>query len=635
MYGRAESLLAAGELKEARSLLEQHLRSRRRDAKALTLLGRVYLDWPVVGRWRALELLRDAAAAAPRDPDPWYWRIHVGKFLGSADGEALMRSGIRGVLMRDPEYRDVWTFWDEVYHNPRHLRQVARLLERHTGNPRAGLRRALLLTEAGDYEAAEHELVSLVTAGHMNGTVFAVRAQAALEAGHVEQGLRHYETALTRADTDSLDILWRQVAPIAWPYEDSLYASISPAEREAFFRAFWARREPDLFTEANDRIVEHFARLQHARAHYRLLHPQSRFHYSVERRALMGSERQRVFEALLQLEGVSGILPGRSRFDAEIHAAGLGVDTRDVPEPDSLTRYRRYGFDGRGLIYLRFGEPARRLVNLAADVEAWDYDMAGARGRLVFARASAGSGGDMIFYPTGRAELHNTLVMLERDDTSLKADLEIRAWAAFFRGQEPGEELVYVGLNADTSAAAAWDTGWDEVERVEGAAPHVLHLAPGLYQLGLDTRRGERRGRMRGEIAVPNHWRGRLSLSSLLIGVTADTAFNRDDVARNMPGDRRFPAGSPLAVYAEIYGLSVDRVRMSHFTVQYVFEPVDGRQLFSLSFERTVEGADVVFERVTLQPERLPPGRNRLRLTVQDAVRRRIVQSTVVPFELY
>ncbi|MDH3456925.1 MAG: hypothetical protein OER90_08790 [Gemmatimonadota bacterium] len=635
MYGRAEALLVAGQLKEARSLLEQHLRGRRDDARALTLLGRVYLEWPVVGRWRALGLLRDAAAAAPQDPDPWYWRIHVGKFLGSADGEALMRSGIRGVLLRDPEYRDVWAFWDEVYHNPRHLLQIARLLERHAGHPKARLRRALLLTEAGEYEAAESQLASLVTAGHVNGTVFAVRAQAALEAGHIEQGLRHYEAALAQAASDSLGILWRQVAAIAWPYEDSLYAASRPAEREAFFRAFWARREPDLFTQANDRIIEHFARLRHAGARYRLLHPQSRFHYSVERRALMGSERQRVFEALLDLEAVSGILPGRSRFDAEIQAAGLGVDVRDIPEPDSLTRYRRYGFDGRGLIYLRFGEPARRLVDLAADVEAWDYDVAGARGRIVFARASAGSGGDMIFYPTGKAELHNTLVMLERDDTSLRADLDVQAWAAFFRGPEPGAELVYVGVNADTSAAAAWDTGWTEVQRVEGAAPHVLQLGPGPYQLGLDTRRGERRGRLRGEIAVPNHWRGRLTLSSLLIGVTADTAFDRDEVARNMPGDRRFPAGSPLAVYAEIYGLSVDRVRMSHFTVQYAFEPVDGRQLFSLSFERSVAGADVVRERVTVQPDRLPPGRYRLRLTVQDAVRRRIVQSTVVPFELY
>ncbi len=634
LYDRAEALLVQGQLKEARSILEHHLRVRPDDSRALTLLGRVYLDWPVVGRWRSLQLLRTAASRAPADPEPWYWKIRVGKFLGSADGEALMRRGIRGVLQRNPEYRDVWAYWEEVYHNRKHLREVAALLERHGDHPKAVVRRALLLTEAGEYDAVETQLASLVAAGRENGTVWAVRAQAALEAGQRDRGLRYYEQALTQSATDSLELLWRQVAPIAWPYENSLYATTRPREREAFFRTFWARREPDLLTDANDRIVEHFQRLRHARSHYRLLHPQSRFHYSVERRTIMTSESRRVLEAVQGFGLVVGIIPGRSRFDDEIQAAGLGVDVRDLPEPDSVTRYRRYGFDGRGLIYLRFGEPTRRLIDHAADVEAWDYDVGGSRGRLVFARASAGGGGDMILYPTQYAELRNSVVMLERDATSLIADLDVHAWAAFFRGAQPGEQAVYIGVEADTSAAATWDAKWGEVQRVQGPAPHVLMLPAGPYTLGVDTRQDDGRGRLRSEITVPNFWRGTLALSSLIVGVAADTAFSRDDVARSMPGNRRFAAGNPLALYTEIYGLAIDRGGMSHYQVQYSFEPVDGQQLFSLSFDRATQGADMVPERIVLQPGRLPAGRYQLRLTVQDGVRPRLVQSTIVPFEV-
>jgi GWxTD domain-containing protein len=44
-----------------------------------------------------------------------------------------------------------------------------------------------------------------------------------------------------------------------------MYAGTAAERREAFFRTFWARREPDLNTAVNERIAEHFVRLAHAR----------------------------------------------------------------------------------------------------------------------------------------------------------------------------------------------------------------------------------------------------------------------------------------------------------------------------------------------------------------------------------
>jgi hypothetical protein len=73
---------------------------------------------------------------------------------------------------------------------------------------------------------------------------------------------------------------------------------------------------------------------------------------------------------------------------------------------------------------------------------------------------------------------------------------------------------------------------------------------------------------------------------------------------------------------------------MSRFQVQYAFLPEAGGDMVSLSFNRTVRAGPVIPERVIVQPGRIPPGRYRLRLTVWDEVRRRIAQSTVVPFEL-
>ena len=618
-------------------MLEERLQDEPRDVKALTLLGRVHLAWPVVGRWEALRLFRAAAENAPRDPEPWYWKIRVGKYLGSADGEALMRSGILGVLARDPRYRDVWEFWDGVYRNPDLMLSAAELLAPHADDPGIAVRRVQLLVEAGAYEQADSALAALPVALAENGGVWALKAQGALERGDTAVGLAWYDEAIRNAARDSLQILWHQVAPIAWPDEDSTYATLRPEERPTFFRSFWARREPDLNTAPNERIVEHFSRLRTARARYRLLHPQSRFHYSLERRTILGSQSGRVLQAIQHDFDyfVSGVVPGRSRFEDIIQREGLGIDVRDLPEPDSVTRYRRYGFDGRGLIYLRFGEPERRLISNAYDVEAWDYDVSGTRTRVVFARASADGGGDMVLYPTNQIELHNSALMLERDASSLEANTDLYAWVAFFRGALPGEQLAYVGVSADTSAAAVWDESWIETQRMRGHGPHVFTLTRGPYVLGVDAVDGDTRGRVRAEIEVPNLWRGSLALSSLLLGPAGDTtAYDRDDIARSMPGDRRFTAGIPLALYAEVYGLSADRSGMSRFQVQYTFEPEDGGKLVSLSFDRTARAREVMPERVVVRPDRIPPGRYRLRLTVWDQVRHRMTQSTFVPFEL-
>ncbi len=636
VFRRAEGLLEAGELKQARSLLETQLKHDPYDPTTLTLLGRVHLNWPVVGRWEALRLFRRAAHHAPRDPDPWYWKIRVGKFLGSADGEALMRSGIVGVLERDPRYRNVWEYWNGIYRDRGFLKSVADLLARYTRDRGVMLRRTQLLIHAGAYHQADSLLRDLFGTEWDDAGIWALSAQSRLEQGDTTDGLAHYREALARADRDSLQVLWHQIVPIAWPDEDSLHTALPPEEREGFFRAFWARREPDLTTEPNERIVEHFSRLRRARQYYRLRHPQSRFHYSASRRTVLSSQAPRVLQAITTDFDlfVTGFMPGRSRFEDDIQRVGLGVDVRDLPEPDSITRYRRHGFDGRGLIYLRFGEPDRRLISNRFGVEAWDYEVGGTEARVVFARASAEGGGDMILYPTNRAELHNSTVMLETDASSLRATRDLHAWVAFFRGAVPGEQLVYIGVGADSSAAAVWDERWVEMQRTRGSGPHILVLTRGPYVLGVDAVDDEARGRVRSEIDVPHLWSGRLSLSSLLIGTATDSVFDRDDVARLMPGDRRFRSGIALALYAEIYGLSADRAGMSRYQVQYAFEPERGGDIVSLSFNRTARAAEVTQERVTVQPGRIPPGRYRLRLTVWDQVRRRFTQSTVVPFEI-
>lgn len=630
---RAESLLAEGRLPEARRLLEQADRRFPDDPDILLLLGRVHLEWPVVGRFKAWQLFDRVAELRPDDPEPRYQQMQVGLRLGGADGERLARDAIFRVLAIVPEYRDVWEVWESLYRGPGHRRRAVDALAEHR-EPIAVYRLAALWIEMEAYAQADSALAALTARNSEDPGPWALRAQAAFERGDTVAGLTHYDRAIEAAARDTAQILWRQIAPIASPREEADYAVTTPPGRPVFFRAFWARREPDLTTPVNERLVEHFARLRRARRDFPLLHPTSRFHHSPAWRTLQGAVAGAVLEQSRDFFSGSEVIPGRSVFEDELQALGLGVDVRDLPEPEPITRYRRLGFDGRGLIYVRFGPPTHRYVSpRGGDVEGWRYQVDRRRVTVIFARATAAAlfrggplmGGDFVVYPTSLRELHNAALMLERDESSIRPTRRLAAWVAFFRAEDAaaaaaGLQDVLFGVEADTAAVAAWDPHDREVARTHGATPLTLALRHGRYRFGADARTDRALGRLRGSMDVPALAPGWLAVSSLLAAVSPEPMPDRATMARHMPADLVIHRnGHPLTLYAEVYDLPDDD-GVARYEAVYTFEPVDGGASVTFAFPRTVPASAVVTERLLVEPGQVPPGAYRVTLRVRDRV---------------
>lgn len=628
---RAESLLTAGELEAARALLTAYLTDDPNDPHALYLLGRVHLAWPVVGRFQAWHLFERAARAMPNDPAPRYGQVQVGLALGGDDGERLARDAIFHILELRVDYRDIWAIWRRLYEGHGHLEHTVELLARYHGSP-ADERRAEALIRLERYDDAEKLLARMINEGRDDAAVWALRAEAAYQVGHDSAGRRYYDRAIDRAATDTAGYLWGQVEAIATPDENAEYATISPNDRPAFFRHFWSRREPDLTTPVNERIAEHFERLKTAREQFHILHPESMFHHSPTYRALQESVAGAVYHATRTFITGSDVLPGYSTFERRIQAAGLGVDVRDVPEPDSVTRYARYGFDGRGLLYLRFGKPRQRYVASGddlGDVESWTYNVDGRDVTLTFARATAtasfsfGSifGGDFVIYPTNQRELHNVGIMLETDESSIHTDFPLSAWEAVFR--DPSEkQRVYVKTNTDTAAAAAWRWDGEEVARAMGAVPFSFTIDAGRFAFGIDAHSHGKFGSIRDTLRVPSLGAGWLSLSSLLVGVTDDSLPDRATMLEAMPANLTITRhGAPLTVYTELYDPPPDSTGVAHYELTYAFQPLDhDARPIVFSFPRTVRAEPTVVERLVVQPGAVPPGRYRVALTVRDLV---------------
>jgi len=123
-------------------------------------------------------------------------------------------------------------------------------------------------------------------------------------------------------DERMLRELFLETEMIMAPSERKTYKALPLSERGKFLKRFWLSRDPDLTTEVNERLVEHYRRINYARAHFRSKDP--------------------------------------------------------------------IGFDDRGLIYVKYGEPDERFISAVSlsqaskGNESWVYRNLSKDGSLTF-----------------------------------------------------------------------------------------------------------------------------------------------------------------------------------------------------------------------------------------------------------
>jgi hypothetical protein len=608
-------------------------------AESLLAVGRIQFARPVVGRYAALEAFRAAARLDPTNPEPLYWQMKVGFYLGSDEGDVLAREAILKILALDPDYQDVWARFERVYRNPKIWRRADRALAQHPDDPMAIERRAELAIALEEPRRAD-SLLALVLP---SVPVYLARAEASFQGGHDSSGYAWYDSALTYADVDSTGAMWEAVWMIATPGEMRAQDATPPGERRRFFEHFWTTRDPNLLTPGNERIAEHFRRFAYARRYFRLLHPMNLYHRSPRYRAVVESFQRDFLQQLAQQD--SEPYPG---FEGDrLLAASRQVP--DIPAGEA-TSFVLAGFDARGLIYIRHGPPDQLLRGIfdplwplgprgnPLDVEGWLYHTDQGTLSIGFRRGTGGmSGGDFLFLPTNRRQAWSTKVALRTDQTALPAPLEARAWTAFFKSPELGLTDAYYKALGDSAAAALWDAN-EQPLRASGSGLLLLSVPPGRYTLGLDVVSAGVLGRARRETSIPRFSQVDLGLSSLALAPAA-SPLDRDAALRAMPADLVYPADTPLAAYVEVYGLTADQSGRSQYRVRYEFAPVrslparllSGARPVVFEFDRNAF-ASAAAERIVLEPGKVPPGRYRVTVVVTDL--RRNVKSRSATIEV-
>jgi tetratricopeptide (TPR) repeat protein len=639
-------LLVSGRLADARRVAEQAQRRHPDDPQVLTLLGRIYLAWPVVGRFRADSLLTRAGRLDPGNPEPFYWLGQVGLKLGGDDGEEIARRGLTRVLAIEPDYRDAWTLWLRLYRGDGERLAAVHALARHAGAFAADQRRAMLLIELGRRDEAMALLGSLAAARASDAVTHALLARTFFEQGRDTEGTSEYQRALRAAADDTAQVLWRQVRSIASAQEREAWAATPPERREAFLRLFWARRNPDLRAQTNARLGEHFRRMAQAERFFRLLHPNAMYFRSPRWRALAGGvgiapgtqsarEEAAADPCSARLQGVR---------DAPITAGGQGP--RPEPDSTSTTANLEDALDDRGRVWVRQGPPDMRIAQERLGYEVWCYNRPEGVYRVTFMRRTSGGwggGGDMVVTPVLAGEAETAGLLLATDRPSLGSELTFSFWTAAFRSAADAD-LTELYLFPDSLAAIAvlLDTNGVEIVR-DTASGRALRVAarPGRYALLLDGARAGRTGRYRGGTTLPDLTGEDLAVSSLLVS-SGEVPPQRDSLAARAPAGLRLSAARPMRFYAEIYGLG--RLGgIAHYEARYHFERIDGgflsiqghrERVSSITFEREQPFEPRTIETLLVDPGRLPRGRYRVVLEVVDLQRGSSAASAAMEFQL-
>jgi GWxTD domain-containing protein len=612
-------------------------------AESLLAAGRAHFARPVVGRYAALEAFRAAARLVPADPEPLYWQMKVGFYLGMDEGEVMARNALLALFAIVPDYKDAWERFEQLYHNAGIWRRADRALAHHPTDPVALERRAQLAIALGEPRRADSLAARALSLRPSSVAAYTLRAEAHFIAGEDSLGQAWYDSALVHADADSAGVLWAGTWMIASPEETARYAATASPERRGYFEAFWAQRDANLLTRANERLAEHFRRFVYARRYYRLLHPQSLYFRSDRARGLSSMDMRDSLAQLASATPEAFVSPTARVFAAH----RLAPDPRSVDDtaggrkPVPVQMYAS-GFDARGLAYLRQGAPdlvVRGQCDALVPVngpctESWLYRTVDGPLTIAFVPSS---GGGSQFGPINARQVQATRRIMRTDRSALPAGLRARAWTAFFKSAELGRTDVYYRAQTGAVAAALWDSTGHEVGRTVGRDLVTLRVTPGRYRYGVDIDSSGVLGRGRGAVTVPDFVGTVFALSSLVLA-PGDTLLDRDAALRGMPATLAYPAATPLSTYVEVYGLTADPEGRSQYRVRYSFAPIrwaalrllGGGRPVVFEFDRDVwRGGGGARERLVITPGELPPGRYRVTVAVTD-LRRNVKSESVV-----
>lgn len=267
--------LERGEIEEAYRLYNQALRLDRDFPRALLGIGRVMLEMPTRGG-RALEYLKRAVALTPENLQARYYKALAHIRISNTDittGNArLAIEELEKILALDPSYPDVYyqrgivlrdsyedyegakaAFHNQIDADPWHTNARFALIELEMG--------------IGDWDSAVAAAESTLRRDPDLWEFYPYLAGAHWKSGRFEEAMEVFEQYFAVAPDNERE-LYFNLGLILTPSGQREFSSLDDESRRTYWRHYWRTRDPDPKTSVNERLLEHFIRIAHARLEF-------------------------------------------------------------------------------------------------------------------------------------------------------------------------------------------------------------------------------------------------------------------------------------------------------------------------------------------------------------------------------
>jgi len=459
--------------------------------------------------------------------------------------------------------------------------------------------------------------------------IYLLRAKILFNTENEVKGLDYYWQAINSI-SDSLDVneLFSDICYIINNSEFEAYRSTSITDLPDFFARFWLSRDPNLATQLNERIAEHYKRLKYARKNYR--------RYNLDQ----SNKKVFIYKSEHELNGLMNIQ--------------LGDELLNPLASDALPAKR--DLDDMGLIYLRHGEPDNFAYYICDNCPlnlSWRYFERYNRQEMIFHfRKYSGNRGWLMetlpSYFQNRGDFGGQYALLD-PSFSRNQDFYNNLWRLELLNNQ-NIENVKVGLHTETTdyiyekdliefpleilsfkgenfkTAVDWfygiegtdlqlnrsdqgnqlsfstyigifDTTWNEIVRLnydiiiplnvnqdewESSSfieTESFSVPPGDYycEFQLQDKVSDNLGVYKGSLTIPDYWKNELMLSDIILSGSVSrkyepSLFKKGDIEFSPHMFSAYGEDETVGLYFEIYNLVYDFNDRTNFEITWMLK---------------------------------------------------------------
>ena len=276
MFALGQRQIQAGEINEAMATLQRILENFPEDAHVYSQLGYIYLkrkeykeaegafktakkfDKSLVEAYVELGL---TYAEAPTRGLQSYYNFY------KAIGEAKRATKL------DPNYGPAYRLLGEVYErfeedHTRAMQYYQKYVELEPDNPENLYYYGLACVQAKEFDTILEHIAPYLSANPDVVQLLPIVAQGHFYNDEAQKALELFERYLANIKS-SERAHYTNISYVASDTELEEYRAATPGpEQQAYREQFWARRDPDILTKLNERVIEHYRRTWYARTYF-------------------------------------------------------------------------------------------------------------------------------------------------------------------------------------------------------------------------------------------------------------------------------------------------------------------------------------------------------------------------------